>query len=426
MIKIRKNAHTGQRCYVVAGGPSTKNQDLAWLENEIVITVNQSHRVLNFDPTYICIGDRALWPVVKESYAKKRSLIIASTGTNGTCGSEYSGSNLAGLIDLDTTKEMGKDGFVYDLKKSVRKGWNVITEIVLPFVCWCGFSECYLLGCDCTNSGYAYESDRAKFQAFDSRTMKAYKTISKTKHLPTKIYNATDGGNLNVFPRKKFPSFVKDLLVVGYYTPDRNYKELAHGMKKSVEDQGLQCEVFERPSLAIPDAPKPMSWVLNCGQCAAFIRDMQKRYPDSNLLYLDADAIMSKSPELLLTKEFDYDFAAPYVTNKYITDELQSNTLYFRASHAARSLAIAWKKEQEIRKQNMLAKKYKPPFIEAWDQHVLQDVLDKAEKLNCYKLPWEYGKITPTPKGEELMLGVNPEDIVISQYQASRQNKYFV
>lgn len=198
MILIDKNSFINKRCFVIASGPSIKEMNLTVLRNEIIICVNQSYKAIDWEPDFICIGDRKLWPLIKDTYAKMSSKIICSTGMDGTCGSNYSGTNLYGLVHMNKVSDI----FSYDLNSHVIKGYNIIPELVIPFVCWCGFSECYLLGCDCNNNGYFYTEyiKTSAKQKIMEKCMNAYKIISELD-LPTKIYNAGIGGNLHYFPR---------------------------------------------------------------------------------------------------------------------------------------------------------------------------------------------------------------------------------
>jgi len=211
-------------------------------------------------------------------------------------------------------------------------------------------------------------------------------------------------------------------MVVGYYTPDCDYRQRAENMKASVERLGLHCFIQERPSKARKEMPKPMPWVLNCAQCGPFIREMMASFPDRRLLYLDADAEMLKMPQMILGLK-DIDFAAPILTNEWVNCELQSNTLYFNTTPAARALVNKWCELQEQRNKDVLAAKFQPPYREAWDQRVLQESIAFIPKLAWTPLPWEYGKIDLPKSGRELMQGVKPEDVVIAQHQASRVTK---
>jgi hypothetical protein len=57
---IFKNKHQGQRCFVIATGPSLKTQDISPLENEITFVMSGfwQHPVLDrWQPTYYCLSD---------------------------------------------------------------------------------------------------------------------------------------------------------------------------------------------------------------------------------------------------------------------------------------------------------------------------------------------------------------------------------
>ncbi len=435
-----ENRHKNQRCFVIGSGPSIKKMDLDWLRDEITICVNQSYKALDFDPTYICIGDRELWPKIKDEYASKKSTIICSTGLNGKVCSDYHGDNLGLVVPLDKTKDVEGGHFRHDLKFVV-KAYNVIPEIVLPFVFHAGFAKCYLIGCDCTNDGYFYpkaESARPDWpQQVLPSVIPAYKIIWNyaAAHGLTRIYNAGYGGRLDVFERVYFdalrPGAPPPPLVIGYHTPHAEYRRLAANMAASVRAFGLQCEIREYPQRTFPAEPgftvknpQHANWVLNCAMKGDFVADMMDEFPGRDLIFLDADAVMEKRPAFYLDGPRDYDFAAPYLTNDHVTGELQSNSLYFAGNAAARRLVAAWKKLQLVRIREMLAGKYKHPFREAWDQKVLQDVISVVAGLRHIALPMTYAKIMPTPTGHEITPHIPLAEAVITQHQASREMRF--
>ncbi len=133
-----------------------------------------------------------------------RAASSAGPGSTGQCGSDYGGDNLVALLPLDKTKAITRGArFPRDLEReSLVKAFNVITEVALPFVVWCGFSECYLVGCDCSDGGYFYDNPLRDvgWQKVLPEAMQAYQHIADLD-LPTKIYNATIGGHLECFPR---------------------------------------------------------------------------------------------------------------------------------------------------------------------------------------------------------------------------------
>ncbi len=55
-----KNKHRGQRCFIVANGPSIKNTDLSFLKDEITIGMNRislMEDLYGFTPTYLVVTD---------------------------------------------------------------------------------------------------------------------------------------------------------------------------------------------------------------------------------------------------------------------------------------------------------------------------------------------------------------------------------
>jgi len=168
-----------------------------------------------------------------------------------------------------------------------------------------------------------------------------------------------------------------------------------------------------------------MRWVANCAMCPGFIQEMMREFPDKYILYLDADAEMLRRPSLFLDAPFHYDMAAPFINNRHIGRELVSNTLFFNRTDMAREVVNVWTELQEIRVEQMLNDELDRPYREAWDQRVLQDVIENMAGLSVFELPWEYAKIDRL-NGRELMEGVSPRRIVIAQHQASRRNKKLV
>ena len=77
LLKIPKGFHKEKRCFIIGSGPSMKGMDLSWLKDEVTICVNQSYKLLpDFDPTYVCISDENLWPLVKEKYARMNTQVV--------------------------------------------------------------------------------------------------------------------------------------------------------------------------------------------------------------------------------------------------------------------------------------------------------------------------------------------------------------
>jgi hypothetical protein len=420
MIKIEKYKYRGKRAFIIASGPSAKGMDLAWLKDEITICVNQSYRLLDFDPTYICISDEGLWPFVKEKYAKMKTKVIACFADTQRFIDDYSGDNMVVMF-----KNLGWDrsenkSYNFNLPRGLFTPKNVVPGVAIPFAHWVGFSPVYLVGCDCSNAGYAYKNGfRQKEQFFNDYTMQYYKLISELRS-GTVIYNVTVGGNLNYFPRVDFDSLSRSLLVIGYYTGNGDYAKRAVHMKKSVEEIGLRCHTeFIQGS----ENPNPLlRWALDANICPRFIKKMRRRFPNKDLFCVDVDAEMLNRPKLFLDHPRDYDFGAVFINNFYHRfKQLCGGSLYFAATKNADNLLDRWIEVQAWRNKELEDGIYKFPYVFSQDQGTLQAVLPTIPNLKWVELPLEYGYIIPTTTGKDIVPPI--EQPVIRHLQASRTNR---
>lgn len=213
MIKSYKNMFRGKRCFIIASGPSTNKQDLSFLKNEITIGVNQSYLVTQrykFHPTFMCCGDEALYPKIKEIYSNLNSKIVFSTGCLGNIGIDYVSKNLAMIIRLKPHLKVWHGFFSINLEKGVHPSRTVVIDLAIPLAVYLGCNEIYLLGCDTNSKGYAFSKDQEYLETnqkiydeiFDSYTA-VNKSISKKG---IKLLNATLGGELNSIERVNFES----------------------------------------------------------------------------------------------------------------------------------------------------------------------------------------------------------------------------
>lgn len=447
------NIHKNARAFIVASGPSVLDQDLSWLKEEIVISVNQSHLALEkfgIVPKYACCGDRELWARgIGDVYAQMPdSTIIFSSGLNDQVGRGYDAPNRGMVMPLCR---------VMDMRDSIRHGtfnpldprpypvtykaFGVVGETAIPFCLHAGFREIYLLGCDCNDAGHCYSSEdslRADAPPTDwALQFREYAALRQyaEQHTTTRIFNATRGGALEKFPRVDFdrlnphdPQTASDrpLMVVGYWTGHERYRELAEGMADSVREHGYMCSVFHLPAAAKPEYEgRPnINWVLNCSLCAEAIIGAMKRYPNHDILYLDADARMQRRFDWI-EKPRAFDFAAPYLTNRHCLGELQSNVLYFAATPAGRQLAERWATLQWRRNNALVSGEYEMPYHEAWDQKVLEDVLSQhsVPGLRAIQFPAGTNYISDTSTGYRIMPDNHPDadECVFVQWQASRE-----
>lgn len=220
-LRKLKNSNKGKRCFIVATGPSLTFEDLRQLKGETVIGVNSLVKVLdNLDyvPDYLGIQDGGVYekigPLIEK--CKVPNIFITDVLYARKCNSKddqkyilYPKYNCR--HSSHSNRRPLSSGFSEDPSIVVYDGYS-ITYSMLQIAVYMGFSEIYLLGCDCS---YDVSSEKQHFvesgyydkiaDTVGERMIYAY-TVAKEwldKNRPdVKVFNATRGGMLEVFPRK--------------------------------------------------------------------------------------------------------------------------------------------------------------------------------------------------------------------------------
>ena len=227
-IKELKGIHQGERCFIVATGPSVKMEDLELIKNEITISMNSIVNVLDdtsFRPTYYMLQDYGTFKRIYENFKKLPSQTIKFIGINNLNIHHY--KKYKNIIEPDNniyfyrlnsakTKKYGnlsinktKIGFSWDCWKEIIDGY-MVTYSAIQLAVWMGISEIYLIGCDCNYSqkinhiGEYMESNHEYSNKAEARMMKSYECAYDNLKGKVKIYNATRGGKLEIFPRVDF------------------------------------------------------------------------------------------------------------------------------------------------------------------------------------------------------------------------------
>ncbi|GAB6398273.1 hypothetical protein MOB1_25950 [Faecalimonas mobilis] len=160
-----KNKYRGERCFIVANGPSIKNENLGLLQNEYVFTVNQMIRkpeFVNLSPIANVWCDPAYFDVSmpKESISEFCELF------RRTCNCNKKIINFVPLYTRNFMKTYGLSGdrvhFIdtslyfydnylsdFDLTRRMPYFQNIV-QYATAIAIYMGFKEIYLLGCDST------------------------------------------------------------------------------------------------------------------------------------------------------------------------------------------------------------------------------------------------------------------------------------
>lgn len=218
-----KNLHKGKRCFLIGTGPSLTVDDLNTLHvhKEICISCNKIYRVYDKTPwraDYIGLSDTRIISDCKNE-------LLNIPGQIFIADPFHSGAN----TKIDTAMYYhamfeeyypNLPDFSSDFISGFFNGRTVIYDFGLQFAAYCGFDEIYLLGCDCSTIGnvadvqnhfikdYFYENEKGAFKEEQScwdMVFKAYEAAEQysRKH-GFRIFNATRGGNLEVFERVDF------------------------------------------------------------------------------------------------------------------------------------------------------------------------------------------------------------------------------
>jgi peptidoglycan/xylan/chitin deacetylase (PgdA/CDA1 family) len=237
--------HRGERCFILGCGPSISRQDLRPLRDECSIAVSNFFVHPHFkiiSPRYYCVAPHHP-PISEEAWQEwlkeldgatpEIAMILGlSDAERNLSGGCFSGRDLFFLHFGGTIETMLRDGI--DLASPLPAPQSV-SIMALTAALAMGFSEIYLLGCDhdwlihMYQSRHFYQEDKHAFTRVDKRNTewdnsdledqcrcyinlwRQYKALRQVaERSGISIFNATDGGMLDVFPRVELQSLFKD------------------------------------------------------------------------------------------------------------------------------------------------------------------------------------------------------------------------
>lgn len=235
--KIFKDKHKGKRAFVIVNGPSLKNQNLSHLKDEITFVVSAFYRhevIKTWQPTYYSILDKTFFENTEKSKIffdelnskvnKSKFFIPYFRGYN---------SNISrGLLPVNQTFYVATAGLPNDKidLTDIVQSFQSVSAFALAQAIYMGCSEIYLLGFDHDYlsyrgidrhfydggtlkghiSSYTPLSEMITYEQEMKSCLKLWSNYNSLKKSATKrgisIFNATDGGYLDVFERVNFDS----------------------------------------------------------------------------------------------------------------------------------------------------------------------------------------------------------------------------
>ena len=238
-----KDRYKGKRCFIIGNGPSLNNHNLRLLQGEYLFSVNSMTITKEFDmlkPNFHVMVDSTRFDENNDIFqqnmrdlVKKKDLPICIFPVRFKNYLEKFGFDkkleIIYVYPLARTKRIER----IDFTRKVPPYQNVV-NIALYTAIYLGFTEIYLIGCDMTGfvsiydekddinyGSHFYEEKNKKEVKYmkklhKERTnefmLKAYGYVFELFRLTQdyalknniKIYNATKGGALDVFPRIKY------------------------------------------------------------------------------------------------------------------------------------------------------------------------------------------------------------------------------
>ena len=219
-LKALYGKYQGERCFIIATGPSLTMDDLGTLRYEFTFGMNslaQAFEELGWGPTFYGIQDhRVYWSVAEKLRTMPETQLLL--GGNLKWHAKLPQKAIVFPLDL-LNHEMHPDDnyntkFSEDCSERVFDGYS-ITYSLIQLAVYFGFSEIYLLGCDCGYSGggkHFIEHDVLDpyYSSAQQRMFFSYGIAKEfaEKH-NVRIFNATRGGELEIFQRVSFDGITK-------------------------------------------------------------------------------------------------------------------------------------------------------------------------------------------------------------------------
>ena len=139
-----KDRHCGQRCVIVANGPSLNRMDLRFLRHEHVIGMNKIHlgfATLGIYPRYYVVVNPK---VAEQSAADIRALnCVRFVGARAARAAGLQDDALTHVVQTESPPAR----FSTDLSAGVHEGWTV-THVALQVAYHLGYTDTVLIGLD--------------------------------------------------------------------------------------------------------------------------------------------------------------------------------------------------------------------------------------------------------------------------------------
>lgn len=214
------NKYLNERCFIVCTGPSLKIADVNMLKNEYTFGMNSIFKLYDktdWRPTFYAIQDEKVYDKIKNTpeFEKIPNKIVADFIAE-SFSIDLSKNILfpLDLMDHHSYKMKEFNTIFSDNAYNIVYDGASITYSIFQLAYYLGFRQIYLIGCDCDYSGSKQHFCDIGLKANDNpeiRMKLGYEKAQKfCEENDLKIFNATRGGKLEVFPRVNFDDVIKE------------------------------------------------------------------------------------------------------------------------------------------------------------------------------------------------------------------------
>lgn len=217
-----KDIHNGERCFIIATGPSLTMQDLENLKNEKTISMNsicKLYEETDWRPTYYAIQDNFVFNNMQDILRQHKEVPVFISDNiwkrfkREKEWIEFPTDTMYHSYDILKQKYYAR--FSDDAYDIVYDGYSIAYSCI-ELAVYMGFKEIYLLGADCTYLGEKEHfvdsgvEDRSRKYATPKLIVGYEKVKEYADSHGIKVFNATRGGVLEVFPRVDLDAVLKE------------------------------------------------------------------------------------------------------------------------------------------------------------------------------------------------------------------------
>lgn len=220
-----KGIHAGRRGFVIGNGPSLRMGDLDRLKGEVCIASNKIHLAFahtNWRPHYYTVVDDIVWKELAPVMHRHTDQVYIPSYLPGAHGTQVRAHTFRHLRNPSDLEDWSTLPFSGDAGQGIHGGYTV-TYVNIQLAVHLGFREIYLLGCDHFYAGALGVEGKGAVDpgavqnhfipgyskpgepmnpALISRMTVSYQCAQEyAQRHGIRIFNATRGGHLEVFPR---------------------------------------------------------------------------------------------------------------------------------------------------------------------------------------------------------------------------------